>query len=292
MAQGTGRAVRLYEVGPRDGLQNEPGFVPTATKITLIDMLAQTGLTHIEAASFVSPRWVPQMADAAAVMAGITRRPGVTYAALTPNLQGIGAALAAGVREVAIFASASESFSQRNINCTIAESLARFAPVAALARDAGVALRGYVSCITHCPYEGEIRPGAALLVAEALAGLGCYEVSLGDTLGRAMPDDIDRLLGVMLPRMDPARLAGHFHDTGGRALANVDVALAAGLRVFDSSVAGLGGCPYAPGAKGNVATMALAQHLEAAGWVTGLDLAALALAEDFIRTQLKEGAPS
>lgn len=292
MTQKSGKAVRIYEVGPRDGLQNEPGFVPTATKIALIDMLSQTGLTHIEAASFVSPRWVPQMADAGAVMAGIAPAPGVIYAALTPNLRGMEAALAAGVREVAIFASASESFSQRNINCSIAESLARFAPVAALAQEAGVALRGYVSCITHCPYEGDVRPEAALSVSEALFSLGCYEVSLGDTLGRAVPQDIDRLLAVLLLRLDPARLAGHFHDTGGQAIANVDVALAAGLRVFDSSIAGLGGCPYAPGAKGNVSTTLLARHLESTGWVTGLDLTALARAEEYIRLKLKEGAGS
>ncbi len=288
----TGKAVRIYEVGPRDGLQNEPGVVPTATKIALIDLLSKSGLTHIEAASFVSPRWVPQMWDAGAVMAGITRAPGVTYAALVPNLRGMEAALAAGVREVAIFASASESFSQRNINCSVQESLAHFVPVAALAHEAGVALRGYVSCITHCPYEGRIDPEAPLFVAEALMGLGCYEVSLGDTLGQALPEHIDRLLAVLLRRINPAQLAGHFHDTGGRALENVDRALEAGIRVFDSSIAGLGGCPYAPGAKGNVSTIPLARHLAAAGWVTGLDASALTRAEDFIRGQLAEGTAS
>lgn len=286
------KSVRLYEVGPRDGLQNEPVFVPTETKIALIDMLAQTGLTHIETASFVSPRWVPQMADGAAVMAGIAPHPGVTYAALVPNLHGMEAALAAGLREVAIFASASESFSQRNINCSIAESLARFAPVAALAKEAGIRLRGYVSCVTHCPWEGAVRPEAVLDVTGALLEMGCYEVSLGDTLGRAAPEDIARLMQVLVPRLGASLLAGHFHDTGGRALENVDAALSAGLRVFDSSVAGLGGCPYAPGAKGNVASLALAQHLEQAGWVTGLDLAALTRAGDFIRNHLRQEAAS
>lgn len=278
--------VTVYEVGPRDGLQNEPGFVPTEDKIALIDLLSATGLTRIEATSFVSPKWVPQMADAAAVMAGIARAPGVRYAALTPNLQGFAAAEAAGADEVAIFASASEGFSRRNINATIAESLARFAPVAAAARDSGLALRGYVSCVVECPYDGPIAPEAVAPVAEALLGMGCYEVSLGDTIGRGTPESIGRLLAHLTGTIPPARLAGHFHDTGGTALANVAAGLEHGLRTFDSAIGGLGGCPYAPGAKGNVSTLPMVRMLEAAGWDTGLDLAALERAEAFMAARI------
>lgn len=275
-------AVTIYEVGPRDGLQNEPGFVPTPVKIELIDLLSQTGLTRIEAASFVSPRWVPQMADAAQVMAGIRRHSGIRYAALTPNLQGFQAALAARTDEVAIFASASEGFSRRNINCSIAESLARFAPVAQAARAAGVHLRGYVSCVVECPYDGAVAPDAVAWVTQALLDAGCYQVSLGDTIGRATPDAVDALLRHLTARIPPSRLAGHFHDTGGQALQNVAVALAHGLRTFDSAIGGLGGCPYAPGARGNVSTLPLVRMLRDGGWDTGLDLAALERAEAFI----------
>jgi hydroxymethylglutaryl-CoA lyase len=278
--------VTLYEVGPRDGLQNEPGFVPTADKIALIDLLSDTGLTRIEATSFVSPKWVPQVADAAQVMAGIRRAPGVHYAALTPNLRGFEAALAAGADEVAVFASASETFSRRNINCSIAESLARFAPVAEAARAAGLPLRGYVSCVVACPYEGPIEPQAVAAVAEALLAAGCYEVSLGDTIGRGTPETVDRLLAYLTAAIDPTRLAGHFHDTGGNALANVETALARGLRTFDSAIGGLGGCPYAPGAKGNVSTVPLARMLADHGWHTGLDLAALESAEEFMSSRI------
>ena len=274
--------VTVYEVGPRDGLQNEPGFVPTATKIALIDLLSETGLTRIEATSFVSPKWVPQMADAAAVMAGFRRAPGVRYAALTPNLAGLDAARAAGADEVAIFASASEGFSRHNINATIAESLDRFAPVAEAARAAGLPLRGYVSCIVECPYDGPVAPEAVASVTRALLALGCYEVSLGDTIGRATPEAIDRLLARLAAEIAPARLAGHFHDTRGNALANVEAALARGLRTFDSAIGGLGGCPYAPGARGNVSTVPLARMLGDAGWETGLDLAALDRAAAFM----------
>ena len=274
--------VTIYEVGPRDGLQNEPGFVPTATKVALIDLLSATGLTRIEAASFVSPKWVPQMADAAAVMAGIRRAPGVRYAALTPNQRGLADAMAAGADEAAIFASASEGFSRKNINCTIAESLERFAPVAAAARSAGLPLRGYVSCVVECPYDGPVAPEAVARVAEALLALGCYEISLGDTVGRGTPESVDRLLAHLTGRIAPARLAGHFHDTNGRALDNVDVGLAHGLRTFDSAIGGLGGCPYAPGARGNVSTIPLVRRLAAGGWETGLDLAALERAEAFM----------
>ena len=282
--------VTIYEVCPRDGLQNEPGFVPTETKVALIDLLSDTGLTRIEAASFVSPKWVPQMADAAEVMAAIHRRPGIRYAALTPNMQGFQAAQAARADEVAIFASASEGFSRRNINCSIAESLARFEPVAQAARAAGIPLRGYVSCVVECPYDGAVAPEALRRVTQALLDMGCYQVSLGDTIGRAGPDDIDRLLAHLDAAIDPVRLAGHFHDTGGRALENVAVALDHGLRTFDSAIGGLGGCPYAPGARGNVSTLPLAQMLADAGWDTGLDLGLLARAEAFMATLKAESA--
>ncbi len=258
----------------------------TATKVALIDLLSQTGLTRIEATSFVSPRWVPQMADAAEVMAGIRRRPDIRYAALTPNLRGFEAALAAGADEVAVFASASEGFSRHNINCSIAESLERFAPVAAAARAAGLPLRGYVSCVIECPYDGAVAPDAVASVATALVEAGCYEVSLGDTIGRGTPETVDRLLGRLKREIEPGRLAGHFHDTADRALANVAVALGHGLRTFDSAIGGLGGCPYAPGARGNVSTLPLARMLVAEGWDTGLDLAALARAEDFVARQI------
>lgn len=276
------RRVTVYEVGPRDGLQNEPGFVPTADKIALIDLLSQSGLTRIEAASFVSPKWAPQMADAAEVMAGIRRGPGVRYAALTPNLRGFEAARAAGVDEVAVFTSASEGFSRGNINCSIAESFERFAPIAEAARAAGLPLRGYVSCVIECPYDGPVAPEAVAAVAGALLEAGCYEASLGDTIGRGAPEAVDRLLARLTREIDPRRLAGHFHDTGGRALENVEVALGHGIRTFDSAIGGLGGCPYAPGARGNVSTLSLARRLAAGGWDTGLDLAALERAEAFM----------
>lgn len=282
MSEPASRQVAIYEVGPRDGLQNEPGFVPTADKVALIDLLSATGLTRIEAASFVSPTWVPQMADAAAVMAGIRRAPGVRYAALTPNVRGFEAAREAGADEVAIFASASEGFSRHNINCTIAESLERFAPVAAAARSAGLHLRGYVSCAVECPYDGPIAPAEVARVTEALLAMGCYEVAVSDTIGRATPESMERVLSHLLRTIDASRLAGHFHDTAGNALANIEVALAHGLRSFDSAIGGLGGCPYAPGARGNVSTLPLVRMLAAAGWETGLDIAKLEQAEDFM----------
>ncbi len=275
--------VTVYEVGPRDGLQNEARIIPTADKIALIDRLSACGFSHIEAASFVSPKWVPQMADGAAVMAGIARAPGVTYAALTPNLKGFEAARAAAVDEVAIFAAASESFSQRNINCSIAESLDRFAPVAEAAAAAGIALRGYVSCATDCPYEGEIAPGAVAGVAQGLFALGCREVSLGDTIGRGTPERVVAMLGAVLGIAPPERLAGHFHDTSGRALANIEAALGLGLRVFDAACGGLGGCPFAPGASGNVASEAVVARLEALGFATGVDAEKLGEAGAFAR---------
>ena len=267
--------VRIVEVGPRDGLQNEPGIIPTAAKVKLVDLLSDCGFGTIEVTSFVSPRWVPQLADAAEVMAAIRRAPGTRYTALTPNLEGYRRARAARADEIAIFASASEGFSQRNINCGIEESLARFRPVALAAQADGMPLRGYASCVTDCPYDGPTPPAKVAEVTAALFGLGCYEVSLGDTLGRATPNRVAAMLDAVLAVAPAARLAGHYHDTAGGALANVDVSLARGLRVFDAAIGGLGGCPYAPGAAGNLATRPLARHLANRGFTTGLDEAGL-----------------
>jgi len=268
--------VTIFEVGPRDGLQNESGLIATADKIRLIDGLSACGFSHIEVASFVSPRWVPQMADAADVLAGIRRKPGVFYAALTPNLQGFERALEAGVDEVAVFASASEGFSQRNINCSIAESLERFRPVLLGAKTAMLPVRGYVSCVTDCPFDGPVAPEAVARVAEALIDLGCYQVSLGDTLGSTTPATAGKMLEAVLAQVPASRLAGHFHDTKGQALQNIALCLDLGLRRFDSSVGGLGGCPYAPGAQGNVATEAVVAMLHDQGFETGIDIEALA----------------
>ncbi len=281
---------RIYEVGPRDGLQNEARPIPTGDKIALIDALSRCGFDHIEAASFVSPKAVPQMADGAAVLAGIVRAPGVVYAALTPNLRGYQAAMAAGAGEAAIFGSASEGFSRANINASIAESLARFAPVAAAAKADGTPLRGYVSCVIACPYDGPTPPAAVARVTEALLAMGAYEVSLGDTIGAGTPETVDAMLDAALAVAGPERLAGHFHDTGGRAVANVEAALARGLRTFDASVAGLGGCPFAPGAPGNVSTRAVAERLAALGVETGVDLERLAVAERLARAMRGGGA--
>ncbi|MFA7432495.1 MAG: hydroxymethylglutaryl-CoA lyase [Gemmobacter sp.] len=267
--------VEIFEVGPRDGLQNEKRLIPAAEKIALVDELSRAGFRRIEVTSFVSPKWVPQMADAAEVLAGIARAPGVRYAALAPNLRGYEAALAARADEVAIFAAASEGFSKANINATIAESLDRFRPVAERAAADGMRLRGYVSCVTDCPYDGPVAPAAVARVAAALRDMGCYEVSLGDTIGRARPAQIAAMLGAVLDELPPDRLAGHYHDTGGRALDNITVSLELGLRVFDAAVGGLGGCPYAPGAAGNVATEAVAAHLARLGLETGLNMAVL-----------------
>jgi hydroxymethylglutaryl-CoA lyase len=266
-----GDTVTLFEMSPRDGLQNEARPVATARKIELVDQLSDCGFTRIEVTSFVSPKWVPQMADAAEVMEGISRRPGVSYAALTPNLQGLERALQAGADEVAVFASASEGFSKRNINCSIAESLDRFTPVLDRARTAGIEVRGYVSCVTDCPYDGPVAPEAVARVAEALHRMGCHQISLGDTIGSGTPETIGRMLDAVLDRLPADRLAGHYHDTRGLALSNIAVSLDRGLRVFDSSVGGLGGCPFAPGAKGNVATEEVATWLRTEGFETGLD---------------------
>lgn len=276
--------VILYEVGPRDGLQNEARMIPAADKIALVDLLSAAGFAFIEAASFVSPRWVPQMADGAEVMAGIARRPGARYAALTPNMKGYAAAKAAGVDEVAVFGSASEGFSRKNINASVAESIARFAPVLEAAAADGIPVRGYVSCVTDCPYDGPTAPGAVAAVARMLLDLGCREVSLGDTIGAGTPETVDAMLAAVTQEVPAERLAGHFHDTHGRALDNIAVSLERGLRVFDASVAGLGGCPYAPGAAGNVATEAALRLIEAHGFTTGIDAAALSRAADFARS--------
>jgi len=282
-------AVEIFEVGPRDGLQNEPRPIPTADKIALIDMLSRAGFRRIEAASFVSPKWVPQMADSAEVLAGIARAPGVRYAALTPNMKGYERARAAGADEVAIFGSASEGFSRANINATIAESLERFAPVAEAARADGMPVRGYVSCVTDCPYDGPTPPGKVAEVAGKLLALGCYEISLGDTIGQGTPETVTAMLRAVLDVVPPERLAGHFHDTGGRALDNIEASLALGLRVFDAAVGGLGGCPYAKGATGNVATEAVADRLAALGYETGLDRAVIGAAADMARAMRTSG---
>lgn len=275
--------VTIFETGPRDGLQNEARAIPAAQKARLVDLLSACGLKKIEVTSFVSPRWVPQLADAAEVMAAIRRKPETRYTALTPNLKGFAAALAAGADEVAVFASASEGFSRQNINCSVSESLARFEPVLAAASERGTPVRGYVSCITDCPFDGAIAPAQVARVAERLLATGCYEVSLGDTLGAATPPRVERLLDELLARVPAARLAGHFHDTKGMALANIRVCLAKGLRVFDAAIGGLGGCPYAPGARGNVATEAVVELLGGLGYVTGIDPQRLQTAARFAR---------
>lgn len=275
--------VEIVEMAPRDGLQNEARAISLADKIALVDRLSGVGFRRIEVASFVSPKWVPQMADSAEVLAGIRRRAGVRYTVLTPNLKGFEGALAARADEVAIFASASEGFSRANLNCSISESIERFIPVMDAACDVNMKVRGYVSMVTDCPFDGQIAPAAVARVVAALRDLGCYEVSLGDTLGRGLPERIDAMLAAVLSELPAARLAGHYHDTGGRAIENIDVSLARGLRVFDASAGGLGGCPYAPGAKGNVATEKVAAHLTAKGYQTGLDMARLAEAATFAR---------
>ncbi|RMC36432.1 hydroxymethylglutaryl-CoA lyase [Paracoccus alkanivorans] len=280
--------VEIFEMGPRDGLQNEKRLIPAAEKIALVDLLSQAGFRRIEVTSFVSPKWVPQMGDAAEVMAGIARKPGVSYAVLTPNMKGFEAAKSARASEVAIFASASEGFSKANLNATIAESLERFAPVAEAARADGIPVRGYVSVVTDCPFDGPTPPSNAARVAAALRDMGCYEVSLGDTIGRGRPETIDAMLAAVLDELPPERLAGHYHDTAGRALENIDASLARGLRVFDAAVGGLGGCPYAPGARGNVATEAVAAHLAAAGYATGLDMDVIERAAAMARA-MREG---
>ncbi|MGO2006873.1 hydroxymethylglutaryl-CoA lyase [Vreelandella alkaliphila] len=280
-------SIKLFEMAPRDGLQNEPGtLVPTATKIELIERLANAGLTHIEAASFVSPKWVPQMGDASEVMRGIARKPGVVYSALTPNLKGLEGALAAGVEEVAVFGAASEAFSQKNINCSIAESLTRFEPVLARANEAGVRVRGYVSCVLGCPYEGAISPQKVAEVASALYEMGCYEISLGDTIGVGTPLAAKRMIEAARQQVPIEYLAAHFHDTYGMALANLYAVMEEGVSVIDAATAGLGGCPYAKGASGNVATEDVLYLLEGLGINTGIDLQAVIETGVWITQQL------
>ncbi|MCK6412254.1 MAG: hydroxymethylglutaryl-CoA lyase [Azonexus sp.] len=278
--------VKIVEVGPRDGLQNEKQVVPTELKIELIDRLAAAGVPVIEATSFVSPKWVPQMGDNSAVLAGIHRQPGVTYTALTPNLQGFDGAVVAKADEVAIFGAASEAFSQKNINCSIAESLKRFEPVVSAASALEIPVRGYVSCVVGCPYEGAVAPEKVAQVAKTLYEMGCYEVSLGDTVGVGNPDSIRRMLDACARVVPLAKLAGHYHDTYGMAIANVHASLEMGLAVFDASVAGLGGCPYAKGASGNVATEDVVYLLHGLGIATGIDLAKLAAVGDWISSAI------
>ena len=284
------RGVTIVEVGPRDGLQNEKTPIATTDKLALIGRLAEAGLSRIEATAFVSPRWVPQMADHEAVMRGAPRRPGVTYSALVPNEKGAEAALAAGAQALAVFTAASESFCRKNTNCSIAESIARFRPVMALAQRAGVPVRGYVSCALDCPYEGEIAPEAVAAVTADLLALGCNEIALSDTLGRGTPARTQAMVEAALLRGPAAMLAGHFHDTSGQAIANVEAAWQLGLRVFDGAVGGTGGCPYAPGAAGNLATERLVAHFEAIGVSTGIDLSALEQAGRWIGTRLRPTA--
>ena len=278
--------VRLVEVGPRDGLQNEKQPISVADKVHLVDDLSAAGLGYIEVGSFVSPKWVPQMAGSAEVFAQIQQRPGVTYAALAPNLKGFEDAVAAGVKEVAVFAAASEAFSQKNINCSISESLQRFAPVMEAAQQHGIRVRGYVSCVLGCPYEGEVAPEQVAVVAKELFAMGCYEVSLGDTIGTGTAGHTRSLFEVVGRDIPRDKLAGHFHDTYGQALANIYASLLEGISVFDSSVAGLGGCPYAKGASGNVASEDVLYLLNGLGIHTGIDLDQLIAAGQRICTVL------
>jgi len=269
------KSVRIVEVGPRDGLQNERGEVPTAVKVELIERLADAGLPAVEATAFVSPKWVPQMADHTEVLERIRRKPGVAYPVLAPNLRGFESARAAGAKEVAVFGAASEAFSKKNINCSIDESLERFLPVAKAAKEHGVRVRGYVSCVLGCPYEGDIKPERVAHVAHALHEMGCYEVSLGDTIGVGTPGKTKAMIEACAARVPIEHLAGHYHDTYGQALANIYASLESGVATFDSSIAGLGGCPYAKGASGNVATEDVVYMLHGLGIETGVDLGKL-----------------
>lgn len=281
------KTVQIVEVGPRDGLQNEAQFVPTAVKIEWINLLSKTGLQTIEATSFVSPKWVPQMQDHSEVLRSIQRKAGVRYPVLIPNVQGLEQALLCGVRDIAVFVSASESFAQKNTHCSIDQSFERLESIMRLARQHALNVRGYVSCIVHCPYEGAILPAQVLSVSQRLFDVGCSEVSLGDTTGKATPSTTRRLLDQLCLRLPPAYLAGHFHDTDGQAVANIDVAFKEyEIGTFDSSLNGLGGCPYAPGAKGNVATESVVDYFSQQGVDTGIDSSALSLAQSFIQQHL------
>jgi hydroxymethylglutaryl-CoA lyase len=280
------KSVRLVEVGPRDGLQNEQQPISVADKVRLVDDLSAAGLSYIEVGSFVSPKWVPQMAGSAEVFAQIQQLPGITYAALAPNLKGFEGALAAGVKEVAVFAAASEAFSQKNINCSISESLERFVPLMDAAKQHGIRVRGYVSCVLGCPYDGHVPPEQVASVARERNAMGCYEVSLGDTIGAGTAGATRHLFNVVGREVPRNLLAGHFHDTYGQALANIYASLLEGISVFDSSVAGLGGCPYAKGATGNVATEDVLYLLEGLGIETGIDMGRLIEAGQRICTVL------
>jgi hydroxymethylglutaryl-CoA lyase len=284
------RFVRITEVGPRDGLQNEKQVIPAEAKVAFVDLLSEARFPEIEVSSFVSPKWVPQLGDAAEVFARIRRRPGTVYSALVPNERGMEGALAARADKIAVFAAASESFSQRNTGGSIDEVLARFVPVIAAARAARLPVRGYVSCVVRCPYEGPVAPGAVRTVVDRLLALGVDEIDLGETLGVAVPDDIARLYDGITPAVAPGRTTLHLHDTNGRALDNARAALALGVRSFDSSAGGLGGCPYAPGARGNVDTVSLLSMLESEGYETGVDRAAAAAAIASIRQALRPAA--
>jgi len=274
--------VRIVEVGPRDGLQNEPQSVPTATKVELVERLADAGLPAVEATAFVSPKWVPQMADHTAVLKAVRRKPGVAYPVLVPNMKGFEAAAAAGAEEIAVFGAASETFSRKNINASVAESLERFAPVCEAARARSIRVRGYISCVVGCPYEGVVKPEAVAEVAKRLAAMGCYEISLGDTIGVGTPGNVKRMIEAVAREVPIAKLAAHLHDTYGQALANLYAALELGIATVDSSVAGLGGCPYAKGASGNVATEDVVYMLDGLGIETGIDLAKVFDAGRFI----------
>jgi hydroxymethylglutaryl-CoA lyase len=281
------KRVKMVEVGPRDGLQNEPGSVPAEVKVALIDRLSDAGFQVVEAGSFVSPKWVPQMADTAEVMAHIRRKPGVAYPVLVPNMKGLEAAIAAKAAEVAGFAAATEAFSKRNTNCTIAESMQRQAEVCKAALGAGLRVRGYISVVLGCPYEGEVKPEAVATVSQRLYDMGCYEISLGDTIGTGTPARAQRMIETVAKKIPVAKLAGHFHDTYGQALANILAVMELGVATFDSSVAGLGGCPYAKGATGNVASEDVLYMLGGLGIETGVDMGRLLDAAEFICAQLK-----
>ena len=278
--------VRLVEVGARDGLQNERRTLPASVRVQLLERLADAGLRTLEAGAFVSARWVPQMAGTDQVLKALPSRAGVSWTALVPNVQGLEAAIAAGCREVAVFAAASEAFSQQNINCSIEQSLRRYQEVIVRARDAGIRVRGYVSCVMGCPFTGQVKPEAVAAVSAALFGMGCYEISLGDTIGTGTPAATTRLIEACSQVVPVSALAGHFHDTYGMAIANIHAALASGVRTFDSSVAGLGGCPYSPGATGNVATEDVIYLLDGLGMSHGVDLDALIEVGEFINAKL------
>ncbi|MEM7685398.1 MAG: hydroxymethylglutaryl-CoA lyase [Pseudomonadota bacterium] len=282
--------VTIFEMGPRDGLQNEARMIPTEEKIKLVDMLSECGFRKIETVSFVSPKWVPQMGDGADVMAGITRMPGILYTGLTPNMKGYARAVEAGVDEVAVFGSASDGFSRSNVNCSAEEAIERMVPVVDAAKSDGIPVRGYVSCAVACPFDGAVVPDAVARVAGILMEAGCYEVSLGDTIGAGTPQTIAAMLDATIAEVGAENLAGHYHDTNGRAQENIGVSLDLGLRTFDGAVAGLGGCPYAPGSKGNVATEAVVEIAEAKGFVTGIDKTRLAEIANFARTLRSDAA--